>query len=1095
MLFAKNILQTTFFVLAHPNSRLHICSMKLYSQQNPLPMIRLSNYMTVLQKLSLVFLLAVALPFGAKAQVGITIVTTPTNPQPGDVVTADFLVHNFQDILSMQFSVQWPTSSLSYLATNNYNLPGLTTSSFGAVQASTGKLVFSWVDLNIVGVSVSDCDRIFSISFTAVTSDVPDIVISNDPTFMEVIDGSGSVVALEQNNICGGAGAITGNVFHDLDNDCLPTLDEPGLHNWKIKFERSGSTFYRTTNPNGDFSFYGQHGDYDVSLVLPQNNLWTTCQTTQTATIVEGEQITANFAAQPLEDCPQLTVDLGAPFLRRCFQSTYNVQYCNQGTLTAEDAIVELTLDPFLSYVGSSIPFATQNGQVYTFPIGDVAVGQCGSFSVQVMVSCDAELGQAHCSEAHIFPDDICESANPLWDGSILAVTGICDGDSVRFIITNNGADMAQPAPFIVIEDDMVNFEGPGIQLGAGQSYAVAVPANGSTWRMELDNADTDPFNGTTAASVEGCGVNGSGSFSLGFVTQFPQGDESPFIDTDCQPNIGSYDPNDKIGYPNGYCAAHFIEPNTDIEYQIRFQNTGTDTAFTVVVTDTLPLPLNPATVQPGASSHPYDFELLGNGVVQFTFNDIMLPDSNVNETGSHGFVKFSIAQAANNPDGTVIANQAGIVFDFNEPVYTNFYTHTVADDFVQSAGADGDLSVSGQVRTWYGAPVEDVEVTLVPTCPVYSDLDGSFEFLELDTADYTLLVSKPILNQQEGVTVLDLLVLPKIILGLTSNLYSSAFQRVAAELNGNAGITTFDLVKLKDIIVGLNVPSIIQNWRFAPKDYQLPEPDPLSGIPMPGSLQIDNLTESLDSVDWVAVKPGNVIVESMVDSSVISPFFYLVPHAKEGTWLKVDIKVDGLQALQGFQFGLSWDENVLDFAHIENGALDQPVFNANNPGELQLFVVGNNDTLQLGTTVFTLVFDVVAPFGSNTQIEFDTALMDFQVVVEPSIKLAGATFENATVTISSIDEPVGNAAFLFNIAPNPVRGGDPVFLEIKTTAAQALDLQLFSVSGQLLQHWEKDAQPGNTGFTLHPSLTKGAYFMKITNGDGYSQTAKLVVY
>jgi hypothetical protein len=200
-----------------------------------------------------------------------------------------------------------------------------------------------------------------------------------------------------------------------------------------------------------------------------------------------------------------MQVDIAAPVLRRCFNSNYHVHYCNQGTVTAEDAYVEVTLDPFLSAVSSSIPWTTVNGQTYTFPIGDVAVGQCGNFSLTVLVSCDAVLGQTHCTEAHIFPDEICVPVNPLWDGSILDVTGTCDGDSVRFTINNIGDDMDTPVPFIVIEDDMVNFSGSPIQLNAGGSYVVAVPANGSTWRVQLDNAPTSPFNGSPSASVEGC--------------------------------------------------------------------------------------------------------------------------------------------------------------------------------------------------------------------------------------------------------------------------------------------------------------------------------------------------------------------------------------------------------------------------------------------------------------------------------------------------------------------------------------------------------------------------------------------------------------
>jgi uncharacterized repeat protein (TIGR01451 family) len=1054
--------------------------------------------MTAIQKLSLVFFLAVALPFGARGQVSISILTTPSNPQPGDLVRADFLVHNFQDIVSMQFTIQWPASSLTYLTSYNFDLVGLTSANFGTTQAGNGNLSFSWLDPNANGVTKADCDRIFSLSFTAVASGVPNIAITGNPTSIEAVDGSGFLVALEHNNICGGAGAIVGNIFHDLNNNCQPNNGEPNLQYWKVKIERNGTVFYRTTNANGDYTFYGLPGDYNVSLVLPQNNLWTTCQPAQSVTIVASEQTTADFPAQSLVDCPQLTVDLGAPFLRRCFQSTYNVQYCNQGTLPAEDATVELTLDPFLSYVGSSIPFASQNGQTLTFPIGDVAIGQCGSFSVQVMVSCDAELGQAHCSEAHIFPDVICESANPLWDGSLLNVSGSCDGDSVRFIITNNGADMAQPAPFIVIEDDMVNFEGPGIQLGAGQSYAVAVPANGSTWRVQLDDAATNPFNGTTAVSVEGCGVNGSGTFSLGFVTQFPQGDESPFFDTDCQPNIGSYDPNDKTGYPNGYCAAHFIEPNQDIEYRIRFQNTGTDTAFTVVVTDTLPPSLDPATVQPGASSHPYFFELLGNGVVQFTFPDIMLPDSNVNEPGSHGFVRFSVAQDADNPNGTVIANQAGIVFDFNDPVYTNFYTHTVADDFVQSAGTDGNLSVSGQVRTWYGAPVEDVEVTLVPTCPVYTDSDGNFEFLELDTADYTLLATKPNLNKQEGVTVLDFMVLQPLILGLLSpGIIDVPHQYLAVNLNGTGtvsglgGVSTFDLLNFHKIVLGLDVPTLANNWLFVDANFPLPSVPPFNEAP-PTTVQVNNLDENLDSLDMIAIKPGDILHEAWLDSSIVSPDFYLKPASVTSSEIVIDLKTNGLNYLSGFQFGISWNPDLLEFVRLDTAAFGA-LFNATVPGQLQLMTVAGGASLPDSTTLLKFVFQAKET-GIFSTIALDETLLPFQVVVE-GWKLARADFHDTTVGISSTNFEVNASTFGANIAPNPVRTGHLIFIETKSETAQVLNLRIFDINGRLLQAWTKEVQAGNSGFRIHPNLSKGAYFLSISNEQGEQKTAKLIVY
>ncbi|MEL6141909.1 MAG: hypothetical protein AAFU67_09855, partial [Bacteroidota bacterium] len=60
--------------------------------------------------------------------------------------------------------------------------------------------------------------------------------------------------------------------------------------------------------------------------------------------------------------------------------------------------------------------------------------------------------------------------------------------------------------------------------------------------------------------------------------------------DVACVENGGSYDPNAKVAYPTGYGERHYIEEGTKLTYDIYFQNTGTDTAFTVIIRDTLAL-------------------------------------------------------------------------------------------------------------------------------------------------------------------------------------------------------------------------------------------------------------------------------------------------------------------------------------------------------------------------------------------------------------------------------------------------------------------------------------------------------------------------
>ena len=161
------------------------------------------------------------------------------------------------------------------------------------------------------------------------------------------------------------------------------------------------------------------------------------------------------------------------------------------------------------------------------------------------------------------------------------------------------------------------------------------------------------------------------------------QGDAIPLNNTYdlCQVVTGSYDPDDKQVNPLGIGEEGFILPeDTMFNYTIRFQNTGTDTAFTVVIEDTLSPLLNPATFVPGSSSHHYTVSMCGNGLVKFRFDEIFLPDSNVNEPASNGYVNYSIRADAGLPIGSVIENTAAIYFDFNEPVITNTTVNTIHD-------------------------------------------------------------------------------------------------------------------------------------------------------------------------------------------------------------------------------------------------------------------------------------------------------------------------------------------------------------------------------------------------------------------------------
>lgn len=474
---------------------------------------------------------------------------------------------------------------------------------------------------------------------------------------------------------------VTGKVFSDTLNNCGYDNGEALLEGWRVKITGmvSGAVYETLTDSLGEYSRDIDPVDtlVEVSLAAAYN-YGQNCSSVYEVATASGQETVQDIPVKLEVNCPILSIDVSAPFLRRCFANTYTVQACNLSAETVENVYTEVTLDSWLDFSSSSIPGTSLGNNTWSFDLGNLAPGECTSFLIDFHVDCDAPLGYTHCTEAHIFPDTVCNTSNN-WSGADLKVSGVCDGDSVRLTITNIGAGpMSESQDFVVVEDVVMYFTAP-FQLGAGASTSYTFPANGATWRMETDEVANHPWGGVEAKAVEGCG----GFNTPGLVTMFSFNTPDPFETVDCQENIGAYDPNDKQAFPKGFGSQHFLKANTEIEYRIRFQNTGTDTAFTVVVLDTLAEHLDAASVRPGASSHAYDFAVLDGNVLRFRFDNILLPDSNVNQAASNGFVTFNVAQKPDNAIGTLIENRAAIYFDFNEPVLTNTTFHTIGDHFV----------------------------------------------------------------------------------------------------------------------------------------------------------------------------------------------------------------------------------------------------------------------------------------------------------------------------------------------------------------------------------------------------------------------------
>jgi uncharacterized repeat protein (TIGR01451 family) len=459
---------------------------------------------------------------------------------------------------------------------------------------------------------------------------------------------------------------ITGSVFQ-ADEGCEadPAAPAAGII---VVLTTNGNTCFATTDADGNYSAFVPQGTTTVSAVSPYW-IWETCLPEVSVTLAAGESASANFTLRPSEECAAPIIDIGAPFLRRGFLSTYYLTYANSGSATAENTEVLVVLDSFLTYQSSSIPLAAQLGDTLIFEVDEMpALSNPETFSLTVEVSLEAELGREHCTTATINSGNTCGYTG----GAELRVSGGCVGDSIRFEVLNIGdAGPLAPVPYVVIEDEVMLINSTFLPApGVAEKFTFA--AEGQTFNFST-LARPDAFRPGRAAATASCAENPEIPFSS-FATLGP----IPNSAVDCQPNIGAYDPNDKAATPTGVTRDNIVPKEVVLDYRIRFQNTGTDTAFTVVVVDDLPAELDPATFVMGTSSHPCTWKLEGESALTVTFNNIMLPDSNVNQPASNGFFHFSIAARAGLDWGTEIRNKADIYFDFNQSIVTNETYHLI---------------------------------------------------------------------------------------------------------------------------------------------------------------------------------------------------------------------------------------------------------------------------------------------------------------------------------------------------------------------------------------------------------------------------------
>ncbi len=162
---------------------------------------------------------------------GFAILGSAVTGNVGDVVCVEVSTQEFNNIVGMQYSMNWDPTVLEYANVQGFNLSGIGASNFSS--PNPGQLGLLWTDPNVSGVTVTDGTALYEVCFTILTNGTAEIDFTGTPVPIEVTDGDSNPVTFQscaavvsQPTTGGGGGAFaviaTDQMAAPGSNVCIP---------------------------------------------------------------------------------------------------------------------------------------------------------------------------------------------------------------------------------------------------------------------------------------------------------------------------------------------------------------------------------------------------------------------------------------------------------------------------------------------------------------------------------------------------------------------------------------------------------------------------------------------------------------------------------------------------------------------------------------------------------------------------------------------------------------------------------------------------------------------------------------------------------
>ncbi|NRA47813.1 MAG: T9SS type A sorting domain-containing protein, partial [Phaeodactylibacter sp.] len=410
---------------------------------------------------------------------------------------------------------------------------------------------------------------------------------------------------------------------------------------------------------------------------------------------------------------------------------------------------------------------------------------------------------------------------------------------------------------------------------------------------------------------------------------------------------------------------------------------------------------------------------------------------------------------------------------------------------------------ITGEVITESGEAVPSVMVNVLNTTGpmnLVTNNEGRFDFWGVPACDVNMIGMERDDDITNGVSTADLIRIQQHILGVIN--LDSPYKQIAADVNRSGTITVLDQIYIRRVILGqANFFPNNFSWRFVDAKYEFQTNEP-QGEDFPETITVEDVLSEDMELQFIAVKVADVTGDASpsglqsdeVEERSLTLFQMQNMELEAGQVYDIPVSSSAITNLEGYQFGLDYDTDMLDFQGIKTGSLSDltedhfGIFE--EEGQITtswVKPVANN--VEANEPLFFLTFQ------AKRQVQLSEALALSEQKVKAEAYGNGLQVTDLGLVFEQAAGNTGTTGFaLYQNQPNPFRTS--TLINFRMPDAGWARLTVTDLNGRVLLTQENDYDAGEQQWQIERSQlsASGVLFYTVETAETQATQRMIVV-